>query len=222
MEPIVGSLVEPRSRWRYDTHKRPAEESRLDHDRLDESDLPASRSRHRARPADHPGSLERLRPFRGFVNCVREVGGLKSGECEKKKRNKNVRAIDRRAYWYYYVPLCPRLRLVAAADREWSSTTLHWAVRLSEILQFRSGRASRFPFTYVLYSLHAVNRRVAQKRDRTLTQRVCSFSAIWRRIYNVAKCRQIVRRFSARKIPIGMMCIRAGVGVLRNERTHQR
>lgn len=59
MEAIVGSPVEPRLRL-DDTHNRPAEEPRLDHERPDEPGLPIDRSHHRARHVHHPRTLERL------------------------------------------------------------------------------------------------------------------------------------------------------------------
>jgi len=64
MEPIIGSLVEPRLRWYDDTHKRSAKESRLDHDRLDRPGLLVGRSRHRAWPAGHSRILKWLKSVR--------------------------------------------------------------------------------------------------------------------------------------------------------------
>jgi len=119
----------------------------------------------------------------------------------------------------------PEIASRRAADREWSSTT-SLAVRRHQRYYIPVSFWPRIPLsvTYVfLYSLNAVNRRVAhesreRKRDRTLTQRVCSRR--WRG--NTARnAAEKVRRFSARKFQYGCAFAEEWV-VLRNGRMASR
>lgn len=93
---------------------------------------------------------------RGFVNCA--MKGLKSGECEKRTRDRSCLLI------LLLVPLCPRLLLVALSIVSDRRRLIGDQNIRDTIFQFCSGRASRFPLRmFFLYSLNDVNRRVAHE-----------------------------------------------------------
>lgn len=144
MEPIVGSAVEPRLRH-DDTHNRPAEEPRLDHDRLDEPDLPVDRSRRRDRRLHHPRTLERLRPSRertGATNVSLHKGVGR------------IRVVVGAYYQCHCAPRPSPVRRrrsrVMTIEEFIGSRVLRAVDDLRGIFQFRSRRArTLFPFMYI-------------------------------------------------------------------------